>query len=197
MALGQHPSWLLDGLDNHWNDAEGASAFLPGLAGPGGSRGSCSSPWYARGFGGIGNKSSDRASGFSRHLIRPPKVWLVLDFLQHSMYWFLEYDIGSLCVGCSRLPYEVSPQAIAVIPVRPEIPPLLKDNLLFSSSLQLVFLHPLKLVDPIHQLAHTGDGLASQRLSQAVIGWETIFKSDNGDVVKIVFHFIVCLLISV
>ena len=64
MALGQYPSWLPDGpgLDDHWNDAEGASAFLPGLAGPGSSRGSCSSPWYVRGPGGIGNKSSDRAS---------------------------------------------------------------------------------------------------------------------------------------
>ena len=117
MALGQHPSWLLDGLDDHWNDAKGASTFLPRLAGPGGSRGFCSSLWYARGLGGIGNKSSDRASRVLPHLIRPPKVWLVLDFLQHSMYWFSEYDIGSLCVGCSRLPYEVSPLAVAAIPV--------------------------------------------------------------------------------
>ena len=63
MALGQHPSWLLDGpsLDDHWNDAAGASAFLPGLTSPGSSRGSCSSPWYVRGPVGIGNKSSDRA----------------------------------------------------------------------------------------------------------------------------------------
>ena len=135
--------------------------------------------------------------GFSRHLIRPPKVWLVLDFLQHPMYWFSEYDIDSLCIDCSGLPYEVSPQAIAVIPVRPEIPPLLKDNLLFSSSLQLVFLHSLILIDPIQQLAHTGGRLANQRLPQAVIGWETIFESDNGDVVKIIFHFIVRLPISV
>ena len=53
--------------------------------------------------------------GLSRHLIRPLKVWLVLDFLQHLMYWFSEHNIDSLCIGCSRLPYEISPQAVAVI----------------------------------------------------------------------------------
>ena len=38
--------------------------------------------------------------GLSRHLIRPPKVWLVFYFLQHLMHWFSEYSIDSLCVGC-------------------------------------------------------------------------------------------------
>ena len=38
--------------------------------------------------------------GLSRHLIRPPKIWLVLDFLQHPMYWFSEYSTNSLRVGC-------------------------------------------------------------------------------------------------
>ena len=135
--------------------------------------------------------------GFSRHLIRPPKVWLVLDFLQHPMYWFSEYGIDSLCISCSGLPYEVPPRAIIVIPIRSEILPLLRDNLLFSFSLQLVFLHSLILVDPIHQLAHTGGGFASQRLPHTVIGWETIFESDNGNIVEIIFHLIVRLPISI
>ena len=135
--------------------------------------------------------------GLSYHLIRPPQVWLVLDFLQHPMYWFPEYSTNDLCVGCSRLPYEISPRAVAVVLVRPEIPPLLRDNLLFSFTLQLVFLHSLILINPIHQLAHTSGGLASQRLPQAVLGWETIFEGDNGDVVKIVVHFIVRLPISI
>ena len=38
--------------------------------------------------------------GLSCHLIRPPKVWFVLDFLQHLIHWFSEYSINSLCVGC-------------------------------------------------------------------------------------------------
>ena len=100
--------------------------------------------------------------GLSRHLIRPPEVWLVLDFLQHPMYWFSKYSIDSLCVGCSRLPYELSPQEVAVISVRPEIPSLLRDNLLFSLTMQLVFLYSFILIDPIHQLAHIGGRIASQ-----------------------------------
>ena len=102
--------------------------------------------------------------GLSRHLIRPLKVWLVLDSLQHPVYWFSEYSIDSLCAGCSGLPYEISPRAIAVISVRPEIPHLLRDNLLFSLTLQLVFLYSFILIDLIHQLVNTGDRLASQRL---------------------------------
>ena len=70
--------------------------------------------------------------GFPRHLIRLLKVWFVLDFLQHPMYWFLEHSTDTLCVGCSELPYKISSRAVAVISVRPEIPPLLRDNLLIS-----------------------------------------------------------------
>ena len=64
MALGQYLSGVPDGssLDDHWNDAKSASTFLLGLAALDSSRGSCSSPWYVRGLGGIGNKSSDCTS---------------------------------------------------------------------------------------------------------------------------------------
>ena len=79
--------------------------------------------------------------GFPRHLIRPLKVWFVLDFLQQPMYWFSEHSTDSLCVSCSGLPYEISSRAVAVISVRPEIPHLLRDNLLLSLPLQLIFLY--------------------------------------------------------
>ena len=133
----------------------------------------------------------------SRHLIRPLKVWLVLDFFQHPMYWFSEYSIDSLYVGYSRLPYEISPRTVAVISVRPEIPPLLRDNLFFSSTLQLVFLHSFILINPIHQLAHAGGGLASQRLPQVMLSWKTIFEGADGDIVEIVVHFVIRLPISI
>ena len=59
VASGQHffrvPGEF--GLDDHWNDVEGASTFLLGPASPDSSRGSCSSPWYVRGPGDIGNKN--------------------------------------------------------------------------------------------------------------------------------------------
>ena len=135
--------------------------------------------------------------GLSCHLIRPLKVWLVLDFLQHPMYWFSECSIDSLCVGYSGLPYEISPRAVAVISVRPKIPPFLRDNLLFSLTLQLVFLYSFILIDSIHQLAHTGSRLANQRLPQAVLGWQTIFEGAKGDIVKIFVHFIIHLSIFV
>ena len=48
------------------------------------------------------------------------------------------------------------------VPVRPEIPPFLRDNLLLSSALHLVLLYTLILVDPVHQLAHVGGGFARQ-----------------------------------
>ena len=152
MAFEQYLSRVPDGFgfDDHWNEAKGALAFLLGLAGPGNSRGSCSPPWYVRGPVVLAKKVLIEPRGFPRHIIRPLKVWFVLDFLQHPMYWFSEHSTDSLCVGCSELPYEISSRAVAVILVRLEIPPLLRDNLLFSLSLQLVFLYPLILVNLIH-----------------------------------------------
>ena len=38
--------------------------------------------------------------GLSRHLIRPSKIWLVLDFFQHLMHWFSGYSLDSLHIGC-------------------------------------------------------------------------------------------------
>jgi len=77
------------------------------------------------------------------------------------MYWFSECSIDSLCVGYSGLPCEISPRVVVVISVRSEILPLLRDNLFFSLTLQLVFLYLFILVDLIHQLAHTGGRLDS------------------------------------
>ena len=133
---------------------------------------------------------------FPRHLIWPLKVWSVLDFLQHSMHWFSKHSTDNLCVGCSELPYEISSRAVAVISVRPEIPSLLRDNLLLSLTLQLVFLYSFILVDSIHQLVHTGGRLANQRLPQAVLSWETVFEGVDGDIIKVAVYFIIHLPIS-
>ena len=73
--------------------------------------------------------------GIFGHFIWPSKVWLALDILQHPVYWFSEYNINSLRIGCSGLHYEISPWAVAVVSIRPEIPHLLGDNLLFSFTL--------------------------------------------------------------
>ena len=88
-------------------------------------------------------------------------------------------------------------RSVAIISVRLEIPSLLRDNLLFSLILQLVFLYSFILIDPIHQLVHTGGRLASQRLPYAMLGWDAVFEGADGDIVKIVVHLIIHLPISV
>ena len=107
MALGQYLSGVPDGssLDNHWNRAEGASAFLLGLAGPDSFRGSAVLRGMSVVLVVLAIKVLIAPRGLPHHLIRPLKVWLVLDFLQHQMYWFSEHSIDNLCVDCSRLPY--------------------------------------------------------------------------------------------
>ena len=67
----------------------------------------------------------------------------------------------------------------------------MKDNLLLSLTLQLVFLYLFILVNLIYQLAHTGGKLASQKLPQAVLGWEIVFEGVDGNIVKIAVHFVI------
>ena len=64
MALRRHLPGVPDesGLGDYRDDAKGVLAFLLGLVGPGNSRSSYNSLWYARGPGGIGNRNSDCAS---------------------------------------------------------------------------------------------------------------------------------------
>ena len=134
--------------------------------------------------------------GLSCHLIRPSKVWFTLDFFQQLMHWFSEYSPDVLRIGCLRLPCEISPQVTVGVLVRPEIPHLLKDNLLLSLALHLVFFYSLVLIDLIHQLAHASGRLASQGFPQAMLGWEVALKGVDGDVVEVAIHFIIHLPIS-
>ena len=97
------------------------------------------------------------------HFVRPSEVWFVLDFLQHLVHWFSEYSPDVPRAGRLWLPHKVSPRTTVYVQVRPEIPPLLRDNLLLPSALHLVLLYPLILVDPVHQLGHAGGGFACQR----------------------------------
>ena len=127
----------------------------------------------------------------SRHLIQPSKVWFALDFFQHLMHRFSEYSPDVLRVGYLRLPCEISPRAIVDVSVRPKIPTLLRDNLFLSLALHLVFFYSLVLIDPIHQLAHTDGRLASQGFPQAMLGWEAASEGVDGDVVKVIIHFII------
>ena len=66
------------------------------------------------------------------------------------MHWFSEYSPDVLRIGCLRLPCEISPQATVGVSVRLEIPPFLRDNLLLSFALHLVFFYSLVLINLIH-----------------------------------------------
>ena len=100
--------------------------------------------------------------GLPRHFVRLSKAWFVLDLLQHLVHWFSEYSPDAPCAGRLWLPRKVSPRTSVYVPVRPEIPHLLRDNLLLPSALHLVLLYPLILVDPVHQLAHASGGFTCQ-----------------------------------
>ena len=66
--------------------------------------------------------------------------------------------MDSLCPSGTRLLRVIlSRPATVVKSVRPEVPPLLRDNLRFAFSRLLVFFDSLVLVDSVHDLAHTGD----------------------------------------
>ena len=133
----------------------------------------------------------------STHIVRPFEVWLILDLLQNLTHWFSEHGINHLRYYGPRLPGKIPPRSVIVITVRPEIPPLLGDDLTLSLALLLVLLDSFILINLIHELAYTGNGLPSQRLPQAVIGRQADLESPYGQVVKVTIYFIEHLPISV
>ena len=69
----------------------------------------------------------------SYHLIWPFEERLILDFLHNLMYRISEHSVNCLRIGRSKLLYIVSPQSVVVVKsVRPEVPPLLRDDLRFT-----------------------------------------------------------------
>ena len=58
----------------------------------------------------------------------------------------------------------VASESVIVVMVRPEIPPILRDNLTFFLTLLLVLLNLLILINLIHELAYTGNRFPRQRL---------------------------------
>ena len=98
----------------------------------------------------------------SCHLIWTFEEWIILNLFQHLVHWFSEHNINCLRVSSSRLPSKVSSWSVIIVSVRPEISPLLKDNLSLTFPLLLVFLNPFIFVNPIHKLTQIGDKFTSQ-----------------------------------
>ena len=97
------------------------------------------------------------------HLIWSFKEWLILDFLQNLVYWFSEHRVNHLSIGRPQLPSKVSPRPVIFVSVRPEIPPLLRDNLSLPLPLLLVLLNLFILINSVYELTQTDDKFVSQR----------------------------------
>ena len=104
------------------------------------------------------------------HLVWPFEVWLILDLLQDLMHWLSEHRVNRLRSCRPRLPSKIPSGSVIVVAVRPEIPPLLRDNLALPLALLLVLFDPFILIYPIHELAYTGSKFPNQRFSQAMLG---------------------------
>ena len=98
------------------------------------------------------------------HFVRPFEVWLILNLLQHLVNWLSEHGVHCSGGHTLGLPNKVPLSPATAIMIRPEIPPLLRDNLTFPIILLLVLLHPFILVNLIHEQAYIGNRLYSQRL---------------------------------
>jgi len=92
--------------------------------------------------------------GVSCYLIWPFEEQLILDFLHNLMYQISEHSVNCLLVGRSGLLCIVSPRSVVVVKlVRPEVLPLLRDNLRFTLTQLLIIFNPFILVDSVDELA--------------------------------------------
>ena len=99
--------------------------------------------------------------GVFSHLVWPFEVWLILDLLQNFMHWFSEHHVNHLRSRKPKLLGKIPSGSIIVVSVRPEVSPLLRDNLSLFLPLLLVFLNPLILINSVHELAYTGSRFPS------------------------------------
>ena len=148
------------GFPDHWNDAKVGSASLPELVGQ-------VVPQVSAILGSVSMilmilavKVLIAPHRISCHLFQPFKEQLVFNLFQNLLYWFSEYGINRLGVGRSWLPNKIIPRSVIVVPIQPEIPPLLRDHLSLSFSLQLVFFYSSVFVNPI-QLAYISNRFTS------------------------------------
>ena len=70
------------------------------------------------------------------------------------MHWLSKYRADHLSNSRFKLPSKISLGPIIVVSIRPEIPPILRDNFSLPFSLLLVFLDPFVLVNTVYELTH-------------------------------------------
>ena len=135
--------------------------------------------------------------GVSFHLIWSFEVWLILDLLQDLIYWLSEHHVYHLRSHRPRLPSKIPSGPVIVVPVQLEIPPILRDNLILSFPLLLVFLDLLVLINTIHKLTNTPYRLLGQGFSQIILGGQADLEGLYSHVIKIPIDLIKHLPISI
>ena len=108
------------------------------------------------------------------------------------MHWFSEHSVNHLKSRRSRLSSKIPLGSIIVVFVRPEIPPLLRDNLTLTLplALLLVFFDPLILINAIHKSTNTSYWLLGQGFFQIMLNRWVELEGLYSHVIKISINLI-------
>ena len=88
------------------------------------------------------------------------------------------------------MPKKISLRSTIILYLRLEIPLILKNYLVFPLFLLLVLLYPFVLINMIHELAYTPNGLLRQRLPQIVLSRQVDLESPYSYIIKILIYII-------
>lgn len=99
------------------------------------------------------------------NLIRPLKVRLTFDLLQHLIYKLFEYGVYCMCIMLGCLVKELPSQPVGSKTIKSRISLFWCENLSLSFTLDLVVFYLFVLLYPIHQLVHILCRLHSERFS--------------------------------
>ena len=128
--------------------------------------------------------------GVSPHPVWPLKVWLIFCFFSDLVYRLSEYNIDYLSSSKSKMPRKISLMLVVIVPIRPEIPFVLRDHLRLPLSLLLVLFHPLILINMVHKLTHIPNWFLGQRFSSIVLGGQADLESPYSHVIKVPIYLI-------
>ena len=128
--------------------------------------------------------------GVSSHFFWSFELWLIFYLFQDLMYWLPEHRVYHLRSCRPRLPSKIPSGPIIVVPIQLEIPHLLRDNLILSFALLLVFLDPLVLINTIHKPMNTPYRLLGQGFSQIMPSGQADLKGPYSHAIKIPINLV-------
>ena len=100
------------------------------------------------------------------------------------MHKFSEHSVNHLRSHRSRLSRKIPSRSVIIVSIQPEIPHLLRDNLILSFPLLLVFLDLLVLINTIHKLTNTPYRLLGQGFSQIMPSGQADLKGPYSHAIK-------------